>query len=215
MSNRRYIGLLAAAYLIIWIMLAINPLYPKDWLLENVLIFIGVPIVALGAYRSPLSRLSYTLIFIYLCLHALGAHYTYSEVPYDHWIQNLTGGHSLDAAMGWQRNHFDRFVHFSYGLLLTYPIRELFMRHVVAQGFWSYLLTFSLTMSVPMLYELIEWGAAIIFGGDLGIAYLGTQGDIWDAQKDMAFASLGTLVAMTLTACLNAMQFQPNPAKQL
>ncbi|HSR72017.1 MAG TPA: DUF2238 domain-containing protein, partial [Kiloniellales bacterium] len=98
----------------------------------------------------------------------------------------------------------DRFVHFAYGLLLAYPIRELFLRVADARGFWGYFLPLDLTMSTSMLFELIEWAAAEVFGGDLGIAYLGTQGDVWDAHKDMALASLGALIAMTATLTVNA-----------
>ncbi len=87
------------------------------------------------------------------------------------------------------RNHFDRLVHFGYGLLLAYPIREMFLRIGNVRGFWGYFLPLDLTMSTSMLYELIEWGAAEFFGGELGAAYLGTQGDVWDAHKDMALAS--------------------------
>jgi putative membrane protein len=98
---------------------------------------------------------------------------------------------------------FDRLVHFSYGLLLAYPIREMFLRIGNVRGFWGYFLPLDLTMSTSMLYELIEWGAAVTVGSDLGQAYLGTQGDVWDAHKDMALASLGALIAMTLTALIN------------
>jgi putative membrane protein len=88
-------------------------------------------------------------------------------------------------------------------LLLAYPIRELFLRIANVRGFWGYFLPLDLTMSTSMIYELIEWGAAEVLGGDLGAAYLGTQGDIWDAHKDMALASLGALIAMTVTALVN------------
>jgi putative membrane protein len=98
---------------------------------------------------------------------------------------------------------FDRLVHFSYGLLLAYPIREMFLRIGNVRGFWGYFLPLDLTMSTSMLYELIEWGAAEYFGGDLGMAYLGTQGDVWDAHKDMALASLGALIAMLITVLVN------------
>ena len=101
------------------------------------------------------------------------------------------------------RNHFDRLVHLAYGLLLAYPIREMFLRIGNVRGFWGYFLPLDLTMSTSMLYELIEWGAAEAVGGDLGAAYLGTQGDIWDAHKDMALASLGALIAMTLIYLIN------------
>ena len=108
------------------------------------------------------------------------------------------------SLVGWERNNFDRVVHFCYGLLLAYPIREVFLRVASLRGFWGYFFPLDITMSTSMLYELIEWGAAAIFGGDLGQAYLGTQGDVWDAHKDMALASLGALIAMLITAGLNA-----------
>ena len=90
-----------------------------------------------------------------------------------------------------------------FGLLLGYPIRELFCRVAGARGFWGYYLPLDLTMSFSMLYELIEWAAAELFGGDLGQAYLGTQGDIWDAHKDMALATLGALITMSVVALIN------------
>jgi putative membrane protein len=148
------------------------------------------------------SRLSYTLIFLFLCLHEIGAHYTYAEVPYDTWFRGLTG-RSFNELVGWKRNNFDRLVHFSYGFLLAYPVREVFLRVVSVRGFWGYFLPLDLTMSTSMLYELVEWGAAEFFGGDLGMAYLGTQGDVWDAHKDMALASLGALLSMTVIALIN------------
>ena len=126
-AERRYVALLAAAFAIVWLGLAIEPRHRADWALENVLTAIAVALLALTRRRVPLSRLSYTLIFLFLTLHAVGAHYTYSEVPYDAWFTALTGK-SLNEALGWQRNNFDRFVHFIYGLLLTQSVREAFVR---------------------------------------------------------------------------------------
>jgi putative membrane protein len=188
---------------VLWVAMAMRPLYPRDWLLENVLVFVAVPVLAAGYRWLPLSRVSYTLIFVFLSLHTIGAHYTYAEVPYDRWWAAMTG-QTLNETFGWQRNHYDRLVHFAYGLLLAYPVRELFLRVVAVRGFWGYFLPLDLTMSTSMLYELIESAVAVVFGGDLGVAYLGTQGDVWDAQKDMALASLGALIAMSATAALNA-----------
>ena len=195
--------LLAAflAYAVAW---GFNPPDRKDWMLENALTLACVLVLVLTYRRFPLSNVSYTLIFVYLCLHTIGAHYTYSRVPWAEWINAVTfdafGFSSKDAS---GRNHYDRFVHFNYGLLLAYPARELFCRVARARGFWGYYLPIDLTMSFSMLYELIEWGVAAHFGGDLGAAYLGTQGDEWDAHKDMALASLGGLIAMTVVAFIN------------
>jgi putative membrane protein len=162
-----------------------------------------VLLVLIATHRVfPFSRLSYTLIFSFLVLHEIGAHYTYALVPYDDVFCFLFG-FSLNEVLGFQRNHFDRAIHFCYGLLLAYPVREVFIRIASVRGFWGYFLPLVITMSSSMMFELFEWGAAEYFGGDLGVAYLGTQGDIWDAQKDMALASLGALFAMLITAAIN------------
>ena len=212
MSHRRYQALLAVAFLIWWIVLAIDPLYRKDWALENTLVGAFVLAGAALHQRFLLSRVSYTLIFVFLCLHEIGAHYTYAEVPYDVWFSALTG-RTLNSLLGWERNNFDRVIHFSYGLLLAYPVREMFIRVANVRGFWGYFLPLDLTMSTSMMFELFEWGAAELFGGDLGMAYLGTQGDVWDAHKDMALASLGALVAMGITAAING-RFQRDFARE-
>jgi putative membrane protein len=193
MSRKSYLWVLAAIYAAWWVLMAIEPLDRSDWFMENALVVLGIGLLVFTYKPFPLSRVSYTCIFVFMMLHALGAHYTYAKVPYQEWIPALAGG----------RNHFDRLVHFSYGLLLAYPIREMFLRIGNVRGFWGYFLPLDLTMSTSMLYELIEWGAAVTVGKDLGAAYLGTQGDIWDAHKDMALASLGALIAMIVTALIN------------
>lgn len=202
MKHGHYLLLLAAIYTMTWTALAITPYDRHDWLLENALVVIAVVLIA-GSYRRLLlSRISYTLIFLFLVLHAVGSHYTYSMVPYNEWT-NAVFGISLNEVLDWDRNHFDRLVHFCYGLLLAYPIREIFLRIASVSGFWGYFLPLDVTMSTSMIYELIEWAAAVYFGGDLGAAFLGSQGDPWDAHKDMALASLGALIAMSVTASIN------------
>ena len=201
-SRERYLLGLAGLYGLWWLALAIHPLDRNGWVLENVLTVIAVAALAALYRRLPFSRISYTLIFVFLCLHEVGAHYTYAEVPYDQWWQSLTGS-TFNSLVGWERNNFDRVIHFSYGLLLAYPIREVFWRVVQARGFWCYFLPLDITMSTSMMFELFEWAAAEIFGGELGQAYLGTQGDVWDAHKDMALASAGALLAMLVTYGIN------------
>ena len=202
-SHRRYLAVLGLLFSVLWIALAVEPRYREDWALENVLVAVFVVALAASHRSFLLSRISYTLIFLFLCVHAIGAHYTYSEVPYDAWSQALTG-RSLNEAMGWERNHFDRLAHLLYGLLMAYPLRELFLRIADVRGFWGYFLPLDFTISTSALYELLEWGAAEVLGGALGAAYLGTQGDVWDAHRDMALASTGALIAMLVTALINA-----------
>jgi putative membrane protein len=212
LSHERYPRLLFALLAALSILLAIAPHDRSDWVLENVLLFGGVAVLVATHKALPLSRVSYTLIFLFLCLHSVGAHYTYSLVPYDAWFESLTG-RTLSSLPGWERNQFDRLVHFSYGLLLAYPAREVFLRVADVRGFWAYYLPLDVVMATSMLYELIEWGAASAFGGDLGVAYLGTQGDPWDAQKDMALATVGAIIAMTTTATIN-WRFQRDFARE-
>ncbi len=201
-SNRRYVAVLALALAVLWCWLALAPVDRETWLLENALLVVFVASLAVSYRRFPLSRLSYTLIFAFLCLHTVGAHYTYSLVPYDQWSAGLTG-YTLSDLTGWERNHYDRFVHLCFGLLLGYPAREVFVRVAGVRGFWGYFLPVLLMMSFSVVYELIEWGAALVFGGELGMHYLGTQGDVWDGHRDMALASLGAVLAMTVTAAVN------------
>jgi len=202
-SHSRYLWVLGILFGILFAVLAIHPVDRAAWLLENALVGGFLLAAALVHRHFSFSRLSATLIFLFLCLHEIGSHYTYSLVPYDAWFKALTGT-SLDALLGWERNNYDRVVHFAYGLLLAYPVREIFLRVVAVRGFWGYFLPLDVMMSTSMLYELVEWGAAALFGGELGMAYLGTQGDIWDAHKDMALASSGALIAMLATVAVNA-----------
>ncbi len=199
LSHKRYPIVLFALLVALAGVLAIAPRDRATWALENSLLFAAVAALIATRRRLPLSRVSYTLIFVFFCLHSVGAHYTYSEVPYDTWLAALTGRSPSSSG----RNHYDRFVHFAYGLLLAYPIREVFLRVALVRGFWGYYLPLDVTMATSVLYELIEWGAAVVFGGELGVAYLGSQGDPWDAQKDMALATVGACIAMLVTAALN------------
>jgi len=178
-------------YLAVWVITAVNPLDRKDWVLENVLAVTLVAALVLSYRRFPLSDISYLLITLFLTLHAVGAHYTYSEVPLGYWLKDW--GH-------FSRNHFDRVVHFCFGLLMAYPVREVFLRVASTRGFWAYYLPLDVTLAFSAIYEIIEMLVAVVIAPSAGDAYLGTQGDIWDAQKDMALAGCGALLCMLITA---------------
>ena len=184
-----------------WIVTAIRPLDRHDWFLENLLVF-AVMAILIGTYRAfPLSDLSYLLITVFLTLHAIGAHYTYSEVPFGFWMQRT---------FGLTRNPFDRVVHLSFGLLLAYPIREVFLRVANARGFWAYYLPLDVTLAFSALYEIMEMVVAMMVAPGTGDAWLGTQGDVWDPQKDMGLAALGALLCMCLTALIRRLR-APRP----
>ncbi|HEY7202728.1 MAG TPA: DUF2238 domain-containing protein [Methylomirabilota bacterium] len=198
-----YVLGLAIVFGLEWLVLAIAPHNRHDWALENALTLGLIAALVLLHRRLALSATAYTALFLFLSLHSVGAHYTYSLVPYDEWARAVTG-HSISDAFGWERNHFDRLVHFAYGFLFAVPIREVLVRFAGVRGVWSYYLPLAVTTSTSADYELIEWAAAMVFGGDLGVAYLGTQGDVWDAQKDMGLAAGGALLSMILLAIAHA-----------
>jgi len=204
----RYPAVLLLVFGAIWTALAIAPSYRQDWLLENVLIFGAVPLLVATSRTLRFSNLAYTCMFVFFVLHAIGAHYTYSEVPWREWL------HLQDAATvpgPASRNNYDRFVHFCYGLLMFPAVWELFAARASPQRMWRYLMPVTFLMAHSVIYELIEWGAAKLFGGDLGVAYLGTQGDEWDAQKDMGLATAGILAGLLLTLAFTPSTSTPGP----
>jgi putative membrane protein len=191
---KKYHGYLFITFLAFWTWAAINPVYPHDWLLENYLVFAFVPIILFAARYFRLSNVSYTLITIFMILHVIGSHYTYAEVPFGYTLQNWLGA---------ERNMYDRLVHFSFGFLLAYPMREVFMRLAKARGFWSYYLPLDITLSFSALYEIMEWLIAVRVNAEAGMSFLGSQGDIWDAQKDMLMAGIGAFLAMLIIMLIN------------
>lgn len=180
---------LSAWYGLLWIVLAIAPRDRQDWFLENLLALSAVATLVATYRRFQFSTPSYVLITAFLSLHAVGAHYTYAEVPF---------GFGLQQAFGLSRNPFDRLVHFAYGLLLAYPLRELLIRLAGVQGLWSYYLPVSGMLAQSGLFEIVEALVAEIVSPELGAAYLGMQGDQWDAQKDMLAAFAGALLCMVV-----------------
>ncbi len=180
-------------FVAVWIWAAINPIYPHDWLLENYLVFIFVPVILVSAWYFRLSNISYTLLTLFMCLHVIGSHYTYVEVPFGYVLQDWFNA---------DRNMYDRIVHFSFGFLLAYPVREVFMRLSRTRGFWGFWFPIELTFAFSAVYEVIEWLTALSVDPSAGLAFLGSQGDIWDAQKDMLLAGIGSVIAMIVTAVI-------------
>lgn len=178
---------------------AIGCHYPSDWLLENALVVVAAVYLVTTRRVLPMTRPSYILILVFFGLHEIGAHWTFAEVPYNDWWRALFGT-TLNEVFGWERNHYDRFVHFCYGFLLGRPWRETLAHGFHRSGFWHYALPCVFVLAMSGAYELIEWAAAIVFGGDLGQAYLGTQGDVWDSHRDSALATAGAIIAMAGSA---------------
>jgi putative membrane protein len=123
----------------------------------------------------------------------IGAHYTYAETPLGFWMQDW---------FGFARNHYDRIVHFSFGLLIVYPFREILLRRSGVSNRWSYYLAVCCILAFSGFYEILEAVAAMVVSPELGVAFLGTQGDQWDAQKDSLLAFVGAVVGMLITHAL-------------
>ncbi|RUO49657.1 DUF2238 domain-containing protein [Pseudidiomarina donghaiensis] len=166
---------------------SINPADMRVWWAEM------VPIMAIFAgllltYRKfQFSNTSYVLMSVLLIMHTVGAHYTFANVPFD-WVTDT---------FGFERNHYDRVAHFSVGFY-AYAAAELLVRKNWARPVTAMFFGLFFIMSVAAAYEIIEWQFAVIEGGDAGIEFLGSQGDEWDAQKDMLADTLGALAALVL-----------------
>lgn len=185
-GHNRLLQSLILWYVVAWALLAISPVNRRDWLLENVPALVFVLVLVSTYYKFPFSDLSYVLMAIFLTLHAIGAHYTYSEVPLGFWLKD---------ALGFSRNHFDRIVHFAFGFLFMYPLYELMVRRAGVREPWGYLVAVTMVQACSDLFEIIEALVAQIVAPELGNAYLGTQGDGLDAQKDMTAALSGAVIA--------------------
>jgi putative membrane protein len=177
-------------FLAVWLALAIAPRYRADWVLENLPVFLGLPLALVGYRRFRFSNRAYVQATVFLILHAIGSHYTYSEVPLGDWSR---------VWLGLARNHYDRVVHAAFGLLLLRPVRELGFRRGREPGELA-TLYFSVAGVAwwSVLYEIVEWLVAQVADPAAGTAYLGTQGDPWDAEKDMACALAGALIAAAI-----------------
>lgn len=189
-ARRRLVHVLIALYTLLWAVCAVAPLHRFDWLLENLLVFIAVPLLAHEIRTRPLSDLSYILIAVFLGMHTVGSHYTYAEVPLGTWLQDL---------LSMTRNHYDRVVHFGCGLLIVYPVREAFDRYAGMGAALSGFIAFMVIASASVIYEIIEMIVAAIVSPDSAMAFLGVQGDLFDAQKDSALAVFGALIGIMLS----------------
>lgn len=176
-------------YALVWSWSVVDPVYRGSWILENLMTAVTVTVLVATYRRFPFSDLSYLMILVFLLLHAAGGHYTYAGVPLGRWLGTLLGD---------QRNQYDRLVHFSFGLLWLYPMRELCLRRLGLRPRHATLAAATLVLACSAVWEMIEWLAVCFADPTAAQAFLATQGDIWDAQKDMALAGLGVIPGLAL-----------------
>lgn len=188
---------LVIGYALIWMWLA---LYPKDrgvWLIENILVFVAVGGLIWTSRKFRFSNASYVLIALFLVLHTIGAHYTYTQTPVDEWLKPL---------FPHRRNVYDRIVHIFFGLLLVYPAYEALTRTAKLRGFWSYVLPVSLILSLKSIYEILEMWTALLMEPAAAEAFVGLQGDPWDSVHDIEFGLYGAIVAICAVAIVRAVK---------
>ena len=189
MHNRRWLFTLGAIVVALLVLSGVHPHERSTWWMEVAPIFIVAPILALTARRFPLTSMLYVLIACHAVILLVGGAYTYARVPLGFWAQD---------AFHLSRNPYDKLGHFAQGFVPALAAREVFIRQgIVRKGVWTSLLAISIALSVSLIYELIEWGAAVAMGQGAD-AFHGTQGDPWDTQSDMGMAFVGAVVAMAI-----------------
>ncbi len=188
---------LLGLYLLLFTVTAVNPYDRATWWTENLPVVIVVAGLVLTWRWFQFSNIAYFLMWLFLCYHTIGGHYTFALVPFD-WGNKTLSLLNMEFLLPEGRNNFDRLGHFLVGVF-AYPIAELFYRKrwvtsiatavllgIFALGFWG------------ALYEVIEMYFAVLYGGESGAAFLGSQGDEWDAQKDMLMDILGAMTVSIL-----------------
>lgn len=169
--------------------------YPEQMYLQHIPTVGALVALAVLGRRYPLSNAAFTCLVVFLMLHILGARYIYSYVPYDQWMRSLIGT-DLTSVFHFRRNHYDRLIHFAFGLLWVLPVWEVCVRYFKVPRRFAFYVAFEFVLAVSALYELFEWGLTMVLSPNDADAYNGQQGDPWDAHKDMALAMLGSLVAL-------------------
>ena len=192
-TNTALLVLLGAVF--VWS--AIRPHDYFTWILETFPAIIGFVILAATYRRFPLTPLAYTLLMIHAAILMLGGHYTYAKVPIGYCMRDLLHG---------LRNNYDRLGHFAQGFVPAILAREILIRRNIVRGRgWLYFVVVSICLAISAAYELLEWRVSVASGGK-GDAFLGTQGDIWDTQEDMATALVGAMVAPVVLGWLHDRQ---------
>lgn len=199
MNRNRELFVLSVIFWALVVWSAINPVHMADYLLE-----LATPLLIYAALAATYSRfrftpLSYRLILAECVILLVGAHYTHSLVPLFEWLKE---------PMGWQRNNYDRLAHFAVGFLMTIPVREVLRRTSPLTGRWLQAQCIIALFAWGAVYEVQEWGIAMCFSPETGAAYLGAQGDEWDAQKDILLDGLGAVAALLLFTKMHDRQLE-------
>ena len=199
LGNNKFFWLLALLLLSYWIYGWFNCIDRQDWILENLLVVISLSILVFTKKWHRLSDLSYLCIFLFVLIHLYGAFYAYTQNAFGEWLQNR---------FGLWRNPYDRIVHFSFGLFMAYPFREILINKFRVSSRASWLLPVEIAFSFGTIFELIEWGVSEVTTKETGETYVATQGDVWDAHKDILLAAAGAALCMLITYIFNRRRYR-------
>jgi putative membrane protein len=201
-AEHRVLRGLLLAFTVWMLYTATRPERAFDYWLENILTLTFLAILAATYKRLQLSDTSYALVFVFLALHEWGAQYKYSDVPLGEWMKPVLGA---------TRNHYDRVMHFAYGLLLAYPMQEWFVRSAGVRDGFRYFLPVQFTLACSAVYEILEAAMAGVLSPQRGEEFVGMQGDLWDAQQDMFLATVGALLALAAVAAVRRARANARP----
>lgn len=194
----RYLVVLGGSLAAVFMWSGIHPRDVGTWWLEVMPVIIGVPILVATYRRFPLTSLAYVLIWLHAIILMVGGHYTYAEMPLFNWIRD---------AFALSRNHYDRVGHFAQGFVPAILAREVLLRtSPLRAGKWLFFLVCCVSLAISAFYELFEWWAALVTSPETGTAFLGTQGDVWDTQWDMALALVGAICSQLFLGRLHDSQ---------
>jgi putative membrane protein len=180
---------LITTFIVLWFYMYYNCINVQDWFIENILVFIYAIYATVTFKKFKFTNTSYLCIFLFLLLHVYGAMYAYTQNPVGEYFQN---NYQL------QRNPYDRIVHFSFGFLLAYPLYDILKNKLQVKGKWQYLLPVNIIATLATVFELIEWTVAALTTKETGETYVATQGDVWDAHKDIVLAIVAVAAVMIL-----------------
>ncbi|MCM3626614.1 DUF2238 domain-containing protein [Paenibacillus glycanilyticus] len=194
-KQNRLLHTVIGVFVAFWIIMAIRPSDWKIWAVENALLIVFIVVLVVVYRKFPQSNLSYLFIAFFLAMHAFAAHYTYQNTPVDEWLKQ---------AFHIKRGFYDRIVHFAFGLLIAFPVREAVQYFLKLRTKWPpYIVTFTIIMTASALYELLEMWSAYLFNRKMAAQYIGLEGDPFDAQKDMTMSLAGVLFAVLLFLLLH------------
>ncbi len=182
---------LVGVFFLLWVFTFLFTSDRTNWLIENLLVILLTPMVVFILSAWGLQRATYYFLFAFATLHIIGSQYAYASVPFGIWVQDTF--HLL-------RNPYDRMVHFSFGFLVAFPLQDIIKQKFRVDGWRQYIMPIEIILSLSAFFELIEWFIGGVLMPDCEKTYVGTQGDIWDAQKDMAMALLGACLIMWIVS---------------